>query len=86
MVTVRVTDARTLPGIGGTLFTGAEAFQDLGGGLAEATGIVNQSGDLVIGHGDQTLATWSLSMIPDAPPIIAVEGSPGPNMMRALEL
>ncbi len=85
-LTIRVTDAGDLPTLEGGALAGIEGFQTLGGGLAEARGVLSTSGQLVVGGPDGELARWAIEMIPDAPPEIALDGTPKATLTRALEL
>lgn len=83
-ITVRVTDAGGTPTIKGGEAIGIGGFATLGGGLAEARGVLAGSGELVIAGPDGELARWQVEMIPDAPPTIALEDSPSATLTRAL--
>ena len=85
-LTIRVTDAGATPTLDGGALAGMAGFQTLGGGLAEATGVLSSSGQLVVGGPDGELARWAIEMIPDAPPEIALQGEPRATLTRALEL
>lgn len=85
-VTIRVTDFEGTPELDGAALVGIESFAVLGGGLAEASGIVTKSGTLTVIAGEQTLAAWALDVIPDAPPEIRLTEPPGPTVTRALSL
>ncbi|MFK7941953.1 MAG: TIGR02302 family protein [Paracoccaceae bacterium] len=84
--TLRVTDATAMPELSATALAGVESFTDLGGGLAEARGVISDSGDIVVTLGDNELARWSVEMIPDAVPSIELDGAPSVTVTRALEL
>lgn len=85
-LTIRVTDAESLPTLSGGGLAGIETFTMLGGGLAEATGLVTASGEIVIKHGEEELARWGIEMLPDETPQIEIVGEPTASITRALEL
>ena len=85
-LTIRVTDSQALPELSGGGLAGIESFTVLGGGLAEATGIVTGSGELVVQLDGKELARWNIEMIPDRVPTIELADEPGISLTRALEL
>ncbi|MEM7213054.1 MAG: DUF4175 family protein, partial [Pseudomonadota bacterium] len=85
-LTIRVTDAEVLPTLSGGGLAGIESFTMLGGGLAEATGILTGSGEIIVQHGDAELARWGIEMLPDMSPEIELSGEPTTSITRALEL
>ncbi|MEM1163205.1 MAG: DUF4175 family protein, partial [Pseudomonadota bacterium] len=68
---------------GGAL-AGLESFASLGGGLAEATGLIESSGDLGVAIGEDVLANWTIEMIPDLVPEIELIDGPSATLTRAL--
>lgn len=85
-ITIRVTDAGEAPVLTGGEIAGITGFRTLGGGLAEATGILSGSGELAVAGPDGELARWPVEMIPDAPPSIALDGDPVTTLTRALDI
>lgn len=85
-LTIRVTDTEELPDLAGGGLAGIETFSMLGGGLAEATGLITGSGEVIVRNGETELARWSIEMIPDQVPEIEVDGEPKPSLTGALEL
>ena len=85
-ITIRVTDFEGTPALDGGALAGIESFNVLGGGLAEATGLVTKSGTLTVKAGENTLAAWTLDVIEDTPPTISLTEPPGPTVTRALSL
>jgi uncharacterized protein (TIGR02302 family) len=85
-ITIRITDAGGEPVLQGGGIAGIDGFSTLGGGLAEARGILAGSGELAVSGPDGELARWPIEMIPDAPPTIAVDGVPVPTVTRALDI
>src|SRR5690606_30118716 len=84
-ITIRVTDAGAAPVLEGGEIAGIDGFATLGGGLAEARGILAAPGELAVAGPDGELARWPIDMIPDAPPTIELDGDPRPSLTRALE-
>jgi len=85
-ITIRVTDLEGLPTIAGGALAGIEEFASLGGGLAEATGVLTGSGALEIRAGEERLAGWRIEMIPDTAPEIELVEPPSATLTRALSL
>ena len=83
---IRVTDTKVLPGLEGGALAGIESFDSLGGGLAEARGVISSSGQITVELGDDTLAQWQIDMIPDLPPEIELDGMPTVTVTRSLDL
>jgi len=85
-ITIRVTDAPILPVLEGGALAGMESFASLGGGLAEAHGLLSDSGEITVTIDGAELARYPIAMIPDAPPAIELDGRPGATATRALEI
>ncbi|MEM7422705.1 MAG: TIGR02302 family protein [Pseudomonadota bacterium] len=85
-LTIRVSDADLLPELSGGALAGIEGFTQQGGGLAEAIGLITESGELVVTLGDRELARWLIEVIPDAPPSVELLSDPFPTVTRALQL
>ena len=84
-ITIRVTDAGPDPKITGAEIAGIESFANDGGGLAEARGVLAQSGEISISGRDGELANWAIEMIPDHAPEIALANTPHAALSGALE-
>ena len=85
-ITIRVTDFEGTPTLEGATLAGIEAFNVLGGGLAEASGLITKSGTLTVKAGEETLAAWTVDVIPDSPPEIRLTEPPSATVTRALSL
>ena len=85
-LTIRVTDVEAPPDLAGGGLAGIESFTMLGGGLAEATGLITGSGEVIVRNGEVELARWTIEMIPDQAPEIEIDGEPGRSLTGALEL
>ncbi len=85
-ITIRVTDVEGLPTLDGAEVIGLSAFQSLGGGLAEATGVLSGSGTVTIRNGEDILASWQIDMTPDLPPEIDLDGRPSVTVTRSLDV
>ncbi|MEM6621452.1 MAG: TIGR02302 family protein [Pseudomonadota bacterium] len=85
-ITIRVTDALQNPELSGSALAGFEGFSTLGGGLAEARGVLSSSGDIRVELDGDTLARFKILMTPDSPPAIEFDGYPIVTATRALEL
>ena len=83
-ITIRVTDLNALPDLVGDTGMGLEGFASLGGGLSESTGLLTSSGTVSVKTGEQTLAEWAITMIPDAAPTIEIDGAPQTTVTRSL--
>ncbi|HLS18744.1 MAG TPA: DUF4175 family protein, partial [Paracoccaceae bacterium] len=75
-IVIRVTDAGPDPKITGAEIAGIPGFVSDGGGLAEARGVLARSGAISISGRDGELANWTIEMIPDHPPEIALANAP----------
>lgn len=84
-ITIRVTDAGPDPKITGAEIAGIDGFTNDGGSLAEARGVLAQSGEISISGRDGELANWAIEMIPDHPPEIALANKPHAALSGALE-
>ncbi len=85
-ITIRVTDAGDMPTLEGGEIAGLDTFRTLGGGLAEARGVLASSGEIAVAGPDGELARWPIDMVPDAPPAIALDGEPTVTLTRSLDL
>ncbi|MEO1494061.1 MAG: TIGR02302 family protein [Pseudomonadota bacterium] len=85
-ITIRVTDVDALPVMEGGEVIGLGEFQSLGGGLAEANGILSGSGTVTIRTSDDVLAAWPIDMIPDNAPEIELNGRPSVTVTRSLDV
>ena len=85
-LTIRVTDTADLPVLDGEVLTGIESFTSLGGGLAEARGLVSGTGALGVTVEGQELARWQIEMIPDLVPEIELAEKPSTTLTGALDL
>lgn len=85
-ITIRVTDAGDTPVLEGGAIAGLDAFRTLGGGLAEARGVLAASGEIAVSGPGGELARWPIEMIPDAPPAIALDGEPTVTLTRSIDL
>ena len=85
-ITVRVTDYDGEPVIEGGALAGIEKFSLLGGGLAEANGLITGSGALAVRAGEDELARWAIEVVPDNPPTIDLTEAPSTTVTRALSL
>lgn len=85
-ITIRVTDFDGTPTLDGAPLAGIESFNLLGGGLAEATGLLTKSGTLTVKTGEDALAAWTIDVTPDAPPTISLTEPPSSTVTRALSL
>lgn len=84
-ITIRVTDAGPDPKITGAEIAGINGFTSDGGGLAEARGLLVESGEISIMSRDGVLANWAIEMIADHPPEIALANTPHAALSGALE-
>ncbi|MGF1501102.1 MAG: TIGR02302 family protein [Paracoccaceae bacterium] len=85
-LTIRATGLETEPALSGDGLGGLEAFVSLGGGLFEATAVLETSGRVVVTADDRVLADWGINVIPDAAPTVQLDGAPRSTATRALEL
>lgn len=85
-LTIRVTDAGAMPVLEGDAVPGIEAFSELGGGLAEARGVISGSGDMRVMLDGTEIARWQIDMLTDRPPEIELDGMPTTTATRALDL
>lgn len=85
-LTLRVTGAETAPVLAGEGLSGLSSFADLGGGLYEATGLLERSGRVTVSVGEEPLADWEIAVIPDLPPEIEFASDPRANPTRSLEV
>ena len=83
---LRVTDLGELPELIGGGLTGFEGFTDFGGSLAEARGVLQETGPVQVSGGGQILGDWNITVIPDAPPRISMTDDPGATVAGALEV
>jgi uncharacterized protein (TIGR02302 family) len=84
---VRVTDLGAAPVLTAPGLTGFEGFTDFGGALAEARGVLTESGRVEItAPGDVVLAGWDIAVVPDAPPEISMPEPPEATLAGALEV
>lgn len=84
-ITIRVTDAGPDPRITGAGIAGIDGFATDGGGLAEARGVLGESGEITVTGRKGELAHWEIAMIPDTPPEIALASTPHAALSGALE-
>lgn len=85
-ITIRVTDYDGTPTLDGATLAGIESFNLLGGGLAEASGVLTKSGTLTVKTGEDALAAWAIEVTLDTPPTIKLTESPSATVTRALSL
>ncbi len=83
---LRVTDLNGKPELTAPGLTGFEGFSDFGGALAEARGVLTASGPVEISGNGDVLARWEVTVVPDAPPEIAMSDPPGSTLAGALEV
>ncbi|MFQ5567923.1 MAG: DUF4175 family protein, partial [Paracoccaceae bacterium] len=84
---VRVTDLGAQPVLTAPGLTGFEGFTDFGGALAEARGVLTESGRVEIAdEGGAVLAGWDIAVVADAPPQISMPEPPGATLAGALEV
>jgi uncharacterized protein (TIGR02302 family) len=75
-----------VPGLSAPGLTGFEGFTDFGGALAEARGVLTDSGRVEITDGTAVLAGWDITVVADAPPEISLTEPPGSTLAGALEV
>ncbi len=83
---LRVTDLDGEPVLTAPGVTGFAGFTVFGGSLAEARGVLQQSGIIEIAGNGDVLARWEVTVVPDAPPEIALPEPPGGTLAGALEV
>ncbi|MEM1382089.1 MAG: TIGR02302 family protein [Pseudomonadota bacterium] len=83
---LRVTDVEAVPVLEGPGLTGFEGFRSYGGGLHEARAVISDSGRVSITAEGETLADWTISVTPDAPPSIRAPRLPGTTLTGAAEV
>ncbi|WP_112320497.1 TIGR02302 family protein [Oceanibium sediminis] len=65
---------------------GQTALAEVAEGILSASFTVTAAGEFSLSEGEQRLAGWQVTMIPDAPPEIALKGTPGRTVDGAMEL
>ncbi|MEO1532295.1 MAG: TIGR02302 family protein, partial [Pseudomonadota bacterium] len=85
-ITLRVTDIETAPVVDAPGIESELGLQSLGAGLHELRGKLSTSGPLTVTNETEAMAGWSITVTPDAPPEIALDGEPTGTFAGALEL
>lgn len=83
---LRVTDLDAEPVLAVPGLSGFEGFARLGERLAEARGVLSESGRVEVSGNGEVLAAWDFAVIPDDPPQISLTEPPGTTVAGALEV
>ncbi|MEO0993903.1 MAG: DUF4175 family protein, partial [Pseudomonadota bacterium] len=85
-ITIRATGMTEPPALAAEGLDPPAALVSLGGGLFETTGVLARSGAITVGDTEAPLASWQITMTPDAPPEIESPEPPRAALTRALEV
>ena len=90
-ISIRVFDSKAAPTLiqtvgGENPAGGASVFADKGAGVYDAEFKLKTDGAITVTVGEDTLADWAFTAIPDAPPTIAFDGQPTGGERGALTI
>ncbi len=83
---LRVSDLGATPELTAPGLARFDGFATLGDRLAEARGVLEESGRIEIAGDGEVLAAWEITVIPDRAPEVSMPEAPGANFAGALEV
>ncbi|WP_340109337.1 TIGR02302 family protein [Pikeienuella sp. HZG-20] len=85
-VSLRVFDVASAPRLEETVSADGAAFADKGAGVHDTVFTLARDGAVRVVEGGREMGAWTLTALPDAPPVIAFEGAPKAGERGALTL